>query len=178
MLHVSIGFVNWLQILTENIKAFDNFVFGNSAKFQIELEEGSLNNLDKNLQRASTGFLCEMSVDRMSLDIIYKENHVSVADKRTSWNENVWNIYLEHGCSKWVAESVASGIWSNRRLCCYCAISGRKIALELSVQFFQATRDWTFKYIYMNYPLLITPNIQFANIVFYLLLRETSLEYI
>ena len=34
-------------------------------------------NLEQNLQRASTGFLCEMSVDRMSLDIIYKENHVS-----------------------------------------------------------------------------------------------------
>ena len=60
---------------------------GNSAKFQIELEEGSLNNLDKNLQRASTGFLCEMSVDRMSLDIIYKENHVSLAYKRTAWSD-------------------------------------------------------------------------------------------
>ena len=56
-----------------------------AALWNLEVLTLKILDLDKNLQRASTGFLCEMSVDRMSLDIIYKENHVSQICKRFAW---------------------------------------------------------------------------------------------
>ena len=107
-------------------------------------------NLDKNLQRASTGFLCEMSVDRMSLDIIYKENHVSHACKWTAWSDRNY-IFLQKMAVQnellnlLQAESEATVV--------YAAIvlsQVSQITLEYKGQFFHGEHNWSFEYIYIN----------------------------
>ena len=143
------------QSLPLQIKMFIVFFFASSTRTEIKLEF-FLNNLDKNLQRASTGFLCEMSVDRMSLDIIYKENHVSLANKWIVWCSKLRVTHLSKSLQNMAVQNELLNLLQaeSEATVVYAAIvlsQVWQIALEINVQYFKSRNDLNFKYIYMYF---------------------------